>query len=129
MPKHYMFQGFVSFKLFGHIAPNNFKSQLLLVGDCVYEPGERALAGRANLRATAATQRAASRASDQSTCAGNVEGKVVPLQSWGILCREMLIRQIGTRVKLRLKQKEVKMSGTRMKCMPSSNLLTSVSRC
>ena len=61
VPKSYLFQGFVSFRLFGHFAEESNKSQLLLLGDCHFEPGKKTAYGRAASRAAAAAAAAAER--------------------------------------------------------------------
>jgi hypothetical protein len=61
VPPEYFFQGWVSFKLFGHFAEPDTQSILMLTKDCQYNPGERASAGRAAARRLAAEERTNSR--------------------------------------------------------------------
>jgi hypothetical protein len=71
MPPDFIFQGFVAFKLFGPFAPGIYKSQLILTGDCEYEPGEKATAGRAASRASAAAEKSTARAAANAAAITN----------------------------------------------------------
>jgi hypothetical protein len=71
MPPHFIFQGFVGFKLFGPFAPSIYKSQLILTGDCEYKPGEKATAGQAASCAAAAAEKSTARATANAAATTN----------------------------------------------------------
>ena len=41
MPEDYFFPGWISFKLFGPFAPEQYKSILMMTKDCKFDPGGR----------------------------------------------------------------------------------------
>ncbi len=70
MREDYFFPGWISFKLFGPFAPEQYKCILMMTKDCDFDPGEWASVGHAEARCVVSSERSNSRASSGVTVEG-----------------------------------------------------------